>query len=268
MSASLEAYQRAVIDLLFRRDPEPHLQVLGGDTARWRVYRRMARTRLQDCILDAFPRYFALIGPERAQALIEAFFDEAPPRSPYLREIPQEVARHLEARARAGTLPDDARLSSDAVVELVRHEAAILDVGFTSEEVGAAANPDCIVALSMELPPVLSPAHRLLRARWSVHRLDDALDLAAVVEGPFALCLYRDPETHRVRSLELTPVAAALLEEAEKGDRPLVEILKAVAAREGVPIDGPFVAGVSELVGDLMERGLWLGSLAAKPAPR
>ena len=259
-TARLSAYQREVVGLLFRRDPEPHLRALGGDTSRWRVYRRMARRRLEDCILDGFPRIFALVGQQRAHGLVERFFDETPPRSPYLREVPQEFAAFFErAFSSLGSLVDGA---PPWMVELVRHEAALLDVGFTSEEVGARANEDKIVPLSMELPAVLSPAHRLLRARWSVHRLGEDGDVSVVVEAPFALCLYRDPTTHRVRSLELTPVAAALLEEVERRDRPLVEVLRAVAEREGVSIDGPFVAAVSELIGDLMERGLWLGSLA------
>lgn len=266
-ATALDDYQREVVSLLFKRDPEPHLRALGGDTERWRVYRRMARRRLQDCILDGFPRAFALLGEERAHALIERFFDEAPPRSPYLREVPQELAAFVErAFSTLGPLVEGA---PPWLLELVRHEAAILDVGFTSQEVGARATAEEalgeeVSALSMERPAVLAPAHRLLRARFAVHRLDDDGDVAAVVEGPFALCLYRDETTHRVRSLELTPVAAALLEEVVRRDRPLVEVLRAVAEREGVPIDGAFVAGVSDLIADLMERGLWLGSLAAQ----
>jgi hypothetical protein len=268
MSASSElvAYQRAVVELLFRRDPEPYLQVLGGDTERWRVYRRMARRRLEDCILDGFPRTTQLLGEGRMHAVVERFFDEAPPRSPYLRDVPQELAAFFERNIRSF----DAR-AGDAppwLLELVRHEATLLDVGFTSQEVSGRATAEEeageeVAALSMERPAVLSPAHRILRARFAVHRLGDDGDASAVVEGPFALCLYRDPTTHRVRALELTDVAASLLEEIGLCDRPLVEVLRAVAEKEGVPVDAVFVTGVTDLIADLMERGLWLGSLSS-----
>ncbi|MBI2389656.1 MAG: hypothetical protein HYV09_08670 [Deltaproteobacteria bacterium] len=146
----------------------------------------------------------------------------------------------------------------------------MLEVSYAHEEQGA-AEVRTASELSFERPAVLTPAHRILRARWSVHRLPDddpraasvpARWPASVVEGPFALCLYRDAASHEVRVLELSPIAAAILEEVAPGHRAVVEAVRAAAEREGFAIDAPFIEAFSELVADLVERGVWLGSRA------
>ncbi|GAC1532280.1 MAG: hypothetical protein NVS3B10_27330 [Polyangiales bacterium] len=268
MTLRLVDYERAVVAAMFRRDPAPHLAAIGGDDRRWRVYRRMVRSRLQDCIDDAFPRLAALLG-ESWPELVTAFFDEAPPTSAYLRAVPGELAAFVERRFDALPMAGGA---PPWTLELARHEWAILDCAVTADELGARRTREetagSVVALAMDRPAVLAPSHRLLRAAWSVHRLavPDAgapLDRTVVEPGRFAVCLYRDPTSHRVRALELPPVAAALIEEIDRvDDRPLVDAVRAAAVREGVAIDADFVQSFADLAADWIERGLWLGSLA------
>lgn len=255
MSDALAAYQGDVVELLFGEAAGPAAQRLAVANPRWRVYRRMVRCRLRDSIFAGFPRLAAVLGEPELDRLVEEFFARARPRSAYLRDIPGEMARFLDVEH--ASLGLDAPGRPPWLLELVRHEAAILEVGYASEELPGAGR---VGDLAMDRPAVLHPAHRILRARHAVHLLDDDADPTAVVEGSFALCLYRDPTTHRVRALELTSTAAALLEEIERAERPLTDVLRTVAEREGLVIDGPFLAGLSDLIGDFIERGLWLGS--------
>jgi hypothetical protein len=88
----------------------------------------------------------------------------------------------------------------------------------------------------------------------------ESLDTSAIAPGDFAVCLYRDPESHRVRALDLTPAAAAILEEIARGDRPLVDALRVAADRCGVTIDHDFVQSFADVAEDWIRRGLWLGS--------
>lgn len=253
--SSLADYQRDVLHLLFRKDFEKSLAALAGDDRdrrRWRVYRRMARHRISDAIEASFPRLAQVVA---LAPVIERWLDEAPPRSPYLRDVAGELSRWL----RPEVLPDDA---PEWTAELARHEWAMLEVSYAHEEQGA-ADVRGVGELSFERPAVLTPAHRILRAHWSVHRLpDDDPRAASVVPGPFALCLYRDASSHEVRVLELSPIAAAILEEVASGDRAVVDAVRAAADRQGFAIDGPFIEAFSELVADLVERGVWLGSRA------
>lgn len=249
---SLAEYERAVVDLLFKKDFAKSLQALGGDERRWRVYRRMARSRLSDAVEASFPRLFQVVPPG---PIVERWLDEAPPRSPYLRDVAGEVARWL----RPEVLPSSA---PPWTLALAQHEWSMLEVSYAHEEEGAADIHE-VGELSFERPAVLTPAHRIVRASFAVHRVPDDIDDPSkleVAEGSFALCLYRDPATHEVRVLELSPIAAAILEEVAPGEQTVVEAVRAASRRESFVIDGDLVAAFADLVSDLVDRGVWLGS--------
>jgi hypothetical protein len=265
-AVSLADYQKSVAALLFSGDPEPHVRALSTDALsekRWRVYRRMVRQRLRECVDDTFPRTRALVGDEKWRPIVDRFFDAAPPTTPYLRAVPGELAAFLPNAIE--TMATDAPAWT---IDLARHEWALLEVAVFGDERGADETEE-VIDLRMDRPVVLAPAHRLLRSKWSVHRVPDpegeSIDTSSVVAGDFAVCLYRDPETHRVRALELTPVAAAILEEIERGeadrrDRTLVDALRAAADRCRVTIDEHFVQSFADVAEDWIQRGLWLGS--------
>lgn len=257
MKMDLVEYQRAFIDLLFKKDFEKSLARLTDDphaSKRLRVYRRMARHRIADVIEDCFPRLAGALGD--LSPVLERWFDASPPRSPYLRDVAAEMLSFL----RAGVLPKGA---PPWILELAAHEQAMLEIGHSHEEEGAKDVRE-IGELDFNRPAVLTPAHKILRAHWAVHRLPEhgVTPKTKVEKGPFALCLYRDPGSHEVRVLELSPIAAAILDEVGKGDATVVDAVRRAAARDGFTIDGDLVAGFAELVADLAERGVWLG---AKP---
>jgi hypothetical protein len=267
-TVSLADYEQSVAALLFAGDPEPHVRALSTDALsekRWRVYRRMVRQRLCDCLDSTFPRTRALVGEEAWRAIVDRFFDAAPPTTRYLRAVPGELAAFLPHAIESTSID-----APPWTIDLARHEWALLEVAVFADERGAEETEE-VIELRMDRPVVLAPAHRLLRSKWSVHRVpapeDASLDVSSVVAGDFAVCLYRDPESHRVRALELTPVAAAILEEIEKGagdgrERALVDALRAAADRCRVTIDEHFVQSFADVAEDWIRRGLWLGSRA------
>src|SRR5262249_9214054 len=134
---------------------------------------------------------------------------------------------------------------------------AELDTAYTFDEVRAAD----VVPFDMNLTAALTPAHRVLRLRYPVHRVEDPSQLAALAASPIALCLYRDRVTHDVSTLELNPTAAALLEAIERAAEPLSDLVRRVAVKEGAAIDIGFVEALSVLFADFLERGILLGSL-------
>lgn len=250
---NLEAYEHALVDVLFKKDFAKSLELLGGDERerhRWRVYRRMARTRLSDAVEASFPRLFQLV---EAAPLVERWLDESPPRSPYLRDVAGEFSRWL----RPELLP-----SPPFALALAAYEWLRLEVAFAHEEEGAADVHEAR-ELSFERPAVLTPAHRIVHTTWAVHRIAEEIEDPSrleVAEGSFALCVYRDPATLEVRVLELSPIAAAILEEVASGERSVVESVRRAQAREPFEIDGPFISAFADLVADLIDRGVWLGS--------
>jgi hypothetical protein len=254
---TLADYQRDVIDLLFRKDFTKSLASLSTDPKaeqRFRVYRRMARHRLSDVIESSFPRLRVALGD--LGDILERWFEESPPRSPYIRDIAGEFAKWLSTADLPASAPP-------WVNELAAFEWATLDVQHAHEEESAEDVRE-IGELDFERPAILTPAHRVLRTRYAVHRIpEDATELPEVEEAPFVLCIYRDPASHEARVLELSPIAAAIIEEVRSGDRTVVEAVRAASVRESFAKDGPLVEAFAELVADLAERGVWIG---AKPS--
>jgi hypothetical protein len=247
-------YQTTLKDVLLAEDAPPAaLATLGAQEARWRAYRRMVRSRFYQTIDHAFERLIGAIGAERFHRIVDRFLAEDPPRSPYLRDLPGEFLRFVCARP--NVFEETPALPAWAL-DLMRYEWAELDAAYDHEEV----RPDDVVALDMERPAVLSPAHRLLHLEYRVHTMENA------APAPISVLLYRDRRTHEVETLELTPVAAAMIAAMSRGGNeppaPLLQVVREAAAEHGAEVDVAFVEALSTLLADLTERGVLLGSRA------
>jgi hypothetical protein len=251
---SLPEYSACVRDVCLDRAPSAaDLARLGGDEWRWRRYRRMVRRRLSDTIHHAFPRLEAVLGEEAMAALEDGFFDDRALRSVFIREVPGEFLVWFERGVAGGVVAAPAH-----AVELARFEWTELAVAYERDEPEVA-----LAALSMELPAILTRAHRLLALKHAVH-LFDADEPREPEERPTHLLVYREPETHDVRVLETTPVAHALLGGLSTGTATLYECIAAAAERERIPVDQPFLEALAELLADLSERGVVRGG-GARP---
>lgn len=120
-----------------------------------------------------------------------------------------------------------------------------------------------IIDFRMDLPAVVTAAHRLLWLQYRVHGSGARADgEASMQRDPVVLCVYRDPRSFEVHTLELSPIAGALLSELARVERPLVDVIRSVAHDHGAVLDGAFVEALSAVLADWVERGLILGSLA------
>jgi uncharacterized protein len=255
---SFLSYQAELRDALFAPDPpDSAFARLGSQLARWKVYRRMVRSRLSETIEHGFERLVSAIGIDPFRKIVARFLAEAPPRSHYLRDVPGEFLQFFEqnrdALMRAYALPAYA-------LDLARYEWAELETAYSFEETGSSE----VGPLAMDRIAVLSPAHRLVDLAYPVHRIDTAGHDATLEAEPFSLCLYRDAKSHEVAVLELTPVTRAMLALMERRSLTLTEIVRNAAVQVGATIDVPFVEALSTLLADLVERGVLLGSLVPK----
>ena len=253
-------YQTALKDLLLAQDPEPEAwRALGGETTRWRAYRRMVRARFYQVVDHAYERLIGAIGADRFHRIVDRFLAELPPRSPYLRDVPGEFLRFVERRRE---VLDEPPALPPYAFDLMRYEWAELDAAYSHEEVRASD----VLPLDMDRPAVLSPAHRVLDLEYRVHSMATDGSGAPASRDPISLLLYRDRRTHEVETLELTPVAATMLSAMEHREGsapvPLVQVVREAAERHGAAVDVAFVEALSTLLADLTERGVLLGSLA------
>jgi hypothetical protein len=234
--------QRVLRDLLLAPSPdEAALQRLGGNPRRWLVYRRMVRARFAEVLEDGLSRFREVVGAEPFSRLVERFLELSPPSSPYLRDVPGEFLQFLRTESLAPIAVDEARL-----------ECAELELAHAPDPAGS----DDVQPLDMHLHAVFSPLARLLQ-------LSHGVAVGANAEPRSrAICVYRDPKTHEVESLELTPLAARVTRGIAEREAPLVDVAKRAAGEAGIAVDSAFVETLGTVLADLVERGIVLGSRA------
>lgn len=225
--------------------------------ARLLVYRRLVRSGLSSVVRAFLPRTVARLGEEGLSRAFDAWLQQAPPRSRYLRDIPAELVAWAETAWPADPGVDD------AIVDVARLE--ILEA-----EVDAAEDPPIVAGIVGELrldrPVVFGRAVRIGEFAHAVHALPDADDDDArlPVREPTTLLLYRD-DRHRVRTLTLSPLARAVLRRLLEGQA-VARAIGEGAAEVGETVDDALLARLSALLADLAERGVLRGCVAGDDA--
>jgi hypothetical protein len=260
-----EAIQRAIADACLARDPVPaeDLQrfleergvsaedaaAIAAAPSRLGVYRSLVRNGLSNVVARVLPRTrarFDAARPGRFAADFAAFVDEVGPRTHYLRDVPAELVAWAQPRWRADpSVP--AYLPDFAAFELA---------GFA---VGAAIDLPKDAPLQEVTPDralVLHPSTVTLHLGWAVHELAHAPDARDEPEArEVALLGHRDAE-HAVRWLELTPLAAAIVDRLLAGE----PLRSAVARAHELQRAGYDANAVAGLLSDLGERGVVVGA--------
>lgn len=209
------------------------------------VYRSLVHARFRGAIEATLPLTAVRLGAERLDADVAAFLEEGASRSPYLRDLAVEIVEWALPRwAAAPEIPG-------YLTDLARYELLRIEVGSAPDDGPRAVTPD----LSLEARLVFQGAATVARYRHPVQRApEDPLD-----PGDTALLLYRDPAL-AVRCLELTPLAAEILERLLRDQAPLGSAVIAGCAAAGVDLDDTVLAGTTALLTDLAERGVLLGA--------
>ena len=213
------------------------------------VYRGLIRSTLREALRSAMPRTMERLGEVSDECFARSLRD-AGPRSRYLRDVTTEF---LDFCAPLWAI--DPRVPAWAM-DLARHEAVQIVVA--SERARLPTREPGELALASAVRFI--EATRLMRYDYAVHRLSDALaDRTPPAAEATALFVYRSPE-HEVRYLELSPLAAAILERLI-AETPLESAIVGACGQLGVVLDDEGVRGTAALLADLAERGALLGAL-------
>lgn len=210
------------------------------------VYRRMVHQRLRDLIAEYLPKVAARLGRPRLRAEVDRFIAEVAPRTPYFRAVSGEFVAWARTR-----WPGDPTLPA-FLVALAEHEWSESEVFDTT----AGGEAETGEALALDRPVRFDGSTTLRRYAWAVQRATETVDPA---EEATALLLYRDRATHRVRSLELTPRAAAVCERLLAGEG-LQAALVGACGELGVALDDELLAAMAGFFADLAERQVLLGA--------
>jgi uncharacterized protein len=226
--------QRAIRDACFAETPE-----LGALPPRIAIYRRLVRNTLEGVVFKLLPRTREHMG-EAFDASFARFLEEHAPRTHYLRDVPLEFVRWATDRWRDEGAPA-------WLVDLARHEVT----SFAVSTVPHVEEPRA-EEVSIERALLFSSLVRIERYAHAIH--EDAVPPPARV---VALLYFRN-DAHELDTLELSPLAAALLERADRV--PLREAIATACAETGVPMNDETLASIARLLADLGARGILLGA--------
>jgi hypothetical protein len=217
------------------------------------VYRSLVRNGLSSVVLRMLPRTRARLNAAcagRFDADFAAFVEERAPRTHYLRDVPFELVRWARPRWQG-----DERVPA-YIGDLASHELAQFEVA----SAGGARESGAVVDIALDRPLAFHESMRILRYGWAVHELSAAED--ANDEPPrrdVHLLAYRDA-AHAVRWLDLTPLAAAILDVLAAGE-PLGAAIERACTQAGLAPPA-VLPDVARLLADLGTRGVLLGAPA------
>lgn len=228
--------------------PKEDIEAFLAAPRRLGLYRKLVRhnvVNVIDAMLERTRARLDAIRPGTFDATIDAFLDEVGPKTPHLRDVPAEFLAFAAPRWR-----EDERLPR-WIVDFAELELVDFTIGVAPRP----APPPPLEEVSADKPLVFAEPLRFLRLSWAVHEEKEVPD-----ERETTILVYRDRE-HRTKKLDLTPLAAKILERLVAGE-PLGPAIVAACAEMGTAPDETILGGAAKLLADLGERGVLLGARA------
>ncbi len=241
-------HQRRFMQVLLDAEPPAEaLEKLGGLPERWLTYRHMVRRRMQGMIKSGLPRTVTALGDARYQATYDAWLDEAPPRTRFIREIVPAFADFAIPRWNADK--DVPRW----VIELGRLEAAKWEVGYIDvpwpEEPGE---------FTFEKMAVMNPTLRQLRFDHPVQKELEAGQTKYTPKAT-AVMIYRKSEDDRLYTWVPNALSADLVDGWLAGAETVADVVKRVCAKHDTAITEKFIESLGGMLADFIEQGIVLG---------
>lgn len=223
---------------------------MAAQADRLMIYRTLVHNRIKNAIRDFVPRTLARLGRAPFGGTFDRYMDELGPQSPYLRDVPEEFVNWA-----APIWKRDASVP-DYIVDLARHE--LLELVVRNDPRGG--EPATGVPVALDRGIRFDGSVRLCHYAHPVHELPRGLDDKTAPDARSTdLLVYRDAQG-RVRYLELTPFAAAVVAALLTDRLALEPALRRACAVLDEPLDDDKLAGAASLLADLGERGVALGA--------
>ncbi len=232
------------------RDPQNTPPPAGIEARRMDLYEELFYNNIHDFLSNAFPVLRKLHDDEKWHALARDYFAIHRAHTPLFHEMPREFLHYLqdERGEHEGDYP--------FMLQLAHYEWIELELLTTEENVpGCDADGDLLSGI-----PLLSPHTRILSYPYAVHKIGPDHIPQQPDEAPTHLLVYRDSQD-KVGFIELNPVTARLLQLlTEQPDRSGEKLLLQIAAELQHPNPQTVVDGGSEILSDLKQRDIILGT--------
>lgn len=248
----LRERQEAITRVCFGLDVAEADLVTLGEAERWRLYRRMVRTRIVDMVRAGLPRSAAKAGDARFGELTDAWLAAAPPASRYLRDVVLEFVAFVE-RGDAGAAASPFTMGTEAR-DLLTYEAARWRVAH-----GDWGPVPTAAEFRFEGVPAVNPAHGLIAVSHAV--VEERAAGESMPPRDARVLVYRRTDNFRVGALALTAFEAEVFGAWTRGTTARDGAAMA-ASKLGMPINDAFVQTLGAFTAVLLERTVLLGTQA------
>jgi hypothetical protein len=244
----LQRYQQAFAAHI--RDPRHNPRPAGVPARRMQVYNELLYNNLEGFLLACFPVTRRLLGKRRWGRMVRAFFAGHRCRSPFFRQIPEELVQWLQA---GHGVPDD----PPYLAHLAHYEWVELAIDVSPAEPPLEridAQGDLIAGR-----PALNPVSMQLSYPYPVHRIGPRFRPTAPDAEPTHFLVYRDLRD-TVRFIALNPVSARLLALLQPGDCTGAAALAQIAGELKHPQPQLVVQGGTQVLQELRAQEALLGT--------
>jgi hypothetical protein len=187
--------------------------------------------------------------------LFDGFLASYASRSHFLRDVTTGFIEYVHAQLESAGHPASP-IFPTYVLELAELEATRIVVAAAREQ-----RSENKLELDLELGLAFSEASRVLSFEHAVHKLPDNEDDRSIPQArPTHILSYRSEE-NAVRYLELSLVAATVIDGLMNG-RALGPAIKQACNKVDQPLTDEVLAGTAQLLADLAERGVITGVAA------
>ena len=253
-SPSVPEFQRYQLSFTRHiRDPEADPRPAGVAARNMQVYNDLLFKNVFNLVSSCFPVARTVLGKQKWQELVRAFFANHRCRTPYFRQIPEEFLQFMQARKPKHDEPH-------FLLYLLHYEWVELALDVTDKDVDA-EQVDTHGDLR-DQRPVLTPAHMLLTYPYAVHRIGEHYQPTQLQQEETNLLVFRDRDD-RVRFIVLNPVSARLVYLITPGSRTGNEAVETVVAELQHPDPAVAIEGGHAILENLRREGAIVGTTIA-----
>jgi len=244
---SFQQTQRAFVGAV--RDPQNRATPADVEERRMAVYRELIYNNIEDFLANTFPVLKEILGEEAWHKLVREYLIEHRATTPLFMQMPKEFLIYLQQER------EESENDYPFMLELAHYEWTELELAVSEEKIsmqGVDPNGDLLHNLV-----AISPLTRMLGYRYPVHRIG-VNSLPTAPESTY-LIVFRDRKDS-VEFIELNQVTVSLLNRIQDGSQTTHEILLSIARELGHPDPDRIIQFGIELLEDLQERGVILGT--------
>lgn len=229
------------------RDPKIHPRPPGIEARRMAIYNELLFNNTEGFLLSCFPVLRRVLGKQKWERLVRAFFSTHRCHTPYFRQIPDEFIQYLQAEwQRTDDYPK-------YVLELAHYEWMELVLSVSNKL------PDWdqidVAGDLLDQRPVLNPVLGNLFYHWPVQRIQPH---TLIDPTDTHILMFRDAED-RIQFIELNAFTARLLSLLDSGTLTGRAALQTVATESRHPTPETVIQGGLAAMQNLCLRGAILG---------